>query len=513
MSPPPPDGSSDPGPVSGPGDPEHGTDPSHPSSQTATPDSHPDSPFRIRLRGIYATALTNYLADADRPLEVVRASPAIDRRFDREFAAEPADATVEMTADRYGVEVRGERAAVSAVEAALLDLGIDAFSWTDVAAPGAVFGGTVAETTGGGAIVSLDGDREGFLPFDSAEGYVDTGDDVRVQVAESRPPWEQDRPVLATGLRIPGDVVSLVAGVDALVAETPDGTPTHELVRTTELLSTTVPDDWGIVWRRGASDLPVAELDAALGTAVDRARSLESALESAEGDGLLGAPVGLSWTWFGRSTRFALDDLRDEVTPTLPGHHRTKAGDERASGAVDFAEHLGVETSSFPFDAVVAAFGPAEGDRVSIEHGKPDGRTIGLGRGTVTGVDVGKRRVTVERTLSGGGTYDALDVPREAGDVATTRFTEGRWWYPTVYRGGDGDLRGTYVNVSTPVEVFPDEVRYVDLHVDVVKHADGTVETVDEDVLAEAEAAGTVTETLATKARDVANQVAEAFEG
>ncbi|MGM0397510.1 MAG: DUF402 domain-containing protein [Halobacteriota archaeon] len=477
-----------------------------------TTDAGGDPRPRVRVRGIYATALTNHLLSSDPPFDVVQASPPIERRFDREFPTEPADVTVEMTRDRHGVEIAGDPSAVAGLRAAVDDLAIDTFTWSDVAAPGAVFSGTVTDTNGGGAIVSLAGDREGFLPFGNADGYVAVDDEIRVQVTDPRAPWDRGRPVLDTTLRIPGDVVTLEAGVDSLVAGTPDGTPTHELVRTTELLSTSVPDDWGVVWERGAEDLAVADLDAALAAAVERANELDAALDSAAGEGRLGTPTHLVWSWFGRSSRFALDALRRDVTATMPGHHRTKAGDERASGAVDFAEHLGVQANEFPFEAVTASFGPTEGDRVAIGHGKPDGRYVELGRGAVTAVDAETQRVTVERAMTGGGTYDALGVPRVDGDVATTRFTEGRWWYPTVYRSEDGERRGTYVNVSTPVEVFPDVIRYVDLHVDVIKQADGTVEIVDEDELAASVDAGTVSEPLAEKAMDVASQVANALE-
>jgi len=196
----------------------------------------------------------------------------------------------------------------------------------------------------------------------------------------------------------------------------------------------------------------------------------------------------------------------------MDGHHRVKAGSETASGAVDFAESLGVETGSFPFDAVTDQFGPREGDTVALRHGKPDGRRITLGRGEVTDVDSEKGRLSVEREMTAGGVYDELDVEREAGDVATTRFTEGNWWYPTVYRADDGTVKGTYLNVSTPVEVFPNTVRYVDLHVDVVKHADGTVEVVDEDELQDCVDAGTVSPELAERALDVAERVRRAVE-
>jgi Ribonuclease G/E len=155
---------------------------------------------------------------------------------------------------------------------------------------------------------------------------------------------------------------------------------------------------------------------------------------------------------------------------------------------------------------------------VRIDHGKPDGRAFTLGRAAVTDVD-SDGSVTLRREMSPGGTYDALGVDREAGDVAVTTVKEGRWWYPTVYKTADGERKGTYVNVCTPVEAFPDAVRYVDLHVDVVKHADGTVERVDDDELDAAVAAGidaavaagNVPEPLAEQARTVAASIERAL--
>ncbi len=114
--------------------------------------------------------------------------------------------------------------------------------------------------------------------------------------------------------------------------------------------------------------------------------------------------------------------------------------------------------------------------------------------------------------MSTGGTYDALGVPKEAGDIAETKVKEGRWWYPTVYRDSDGEKKGTYVNVCTPVEIFPDTARYVDLHVDVVKHADGAVERVDDDELDAAVERGHISEPLAERARSVAAAVKSALE-
>ena len=185
-----------------------------------------------------------------------------------------------------------------------------------------------------------------------------------------------------------------------------------------------------------------------------------------------------------------------------------------SGGSVD---HVGQEQGvlqsqhlDLPFEVVTRQFGPREGDRVRLDHGKPDGRRLVLGRGEVTACEA-DGTVTVRREMSGGGTYDALGVDRREGDEAVTKFVEGRWWYPTVYRGEDGTKRGTYVNVCTPVEVFPDAVRYVDLHVDVVRRADGKVERVDDDELDAAVEAGHVPEGLAAKAREGASAVESAL--
>jgi len=471
----------------------------------------------VRARGIYATALTRVFRQAG--LEVVAASPPIRERFadaDLGAAAEP-DVDVWMTEDRQGVGVaaRGEGHA-AAVRDVLAGLGRDAFVWDDPVPRGAVFDAAVDRTVGGGAVLDLGGDgREAYLPFGNADEHVEVGDRFRVGIREPAAPWSGDRAVAATDVTVPGALASLDRGVDALVKGA--AADREELARTTELLAPDVPDNWGVYWQYDATDAGMDALGDALDALAERARRVEDALEADDDDdgdalGLVAAPESTCWAWFGRESRTALDEHRRAVTETMPGHHRTKAGSEAASGAVDFAESLGATVDEFPFEAVTDQFGPTTGDSVAIHHGKPDGSLITLGRGEVTDRDVETGRLTVEREMTGGGTYDALGVDRAAGDTATTRFTEGNWWYPTVYRGEDGERKGTYLNVCTPVEVFPDAVRYVDLHVDVVEHADGTVEVVDRDELQDCVDDGLVSEALAEQALSVARRVESAVE-
>jgi len=464
------------------------------------------SGLSVKIRGIYATALTERLR-AREGVSVVQASPPIRERFDAEFATAPADAVVATTDDRQGVGVTG--AVDPVIEG--LDVAVDTLAWRDPAPLGAVVDATVTETKGSGAVLDL-GERDGFLPFGNTDDHVETGDDIRVQMTDPHPPWDRGRSVVDTTLRAHGELVTLVREGGERTGGTASSHGAPELA---ELLPAESPEGWRPDWERAADEADLDALGEAFEAAIERAETVDAALADTDAGAVepirqVVAGVGTAWVWFGRESRFGLDVDRAAVTTTMPGHHRIKAGGERASSAVDFVEAVCDGGESFPFEAVTRQFGPTEGDRVAIDHGKPAGHCIRLGRGAVVDYDPAGS-IEVEREMRSSGTYDGLGVARERGDIATTTFKEGRWWYPTVYRSSEGDLRGTYVNVCTPVEIFPTSVRYVDLHVDVIKRADGTVERVDDDELDAAVADGTIPERLTAKARSVADALEQAL--
>ncbi len=464
---------------------------------------------RVRVRGIYSTSLTELLSEE---FSIVAASEPIRERFDESFPDEPHDVTVETTDDRLGVLVGGTN--IDPVVDRLAGVGIDALSWRDRTPTGAIYDALVEETKGSGAVVALTDDQRGFLPYGRSDDYVDVDDQLRVQVADPAPPWSDARPVVDLAVRASVGPATLVRGEDGVSA----ASEARELVGLTDLLGTDVPDGWGLRWEHDATDASLDALDEVLSAARERTLELDDALANApevDAPREVAAPGETAWVWFGRESRFALDERRRRVTATMPGHHRIKVAGDGASTGVDLVEAVCTDVGddsdgAFPFEAVARALGPTEGDHVRIAHGKPRGRTIVLGRAEVVAVEPAGR-VRVRRSMTGGGTYDGLNVPREEGDEAITTVTEGRWWYPTVYRSADGDRKGTYVNVCTPVEVFPNEIRYVDLHVDVVSHADGTVERVDDDELDAAVEAGHVDPDLADRARSVAAGVERAL--
>ena len=70
------------------------------------------------------------------------------------------------------------------------------------------------------------------------------------------------------------------------------------------------------------------------------------------------------------------------------------------------------------------------------------------------------REIALRREIKPGGTYDGLDVEKEAGDYAITLFQEGAWSSRTSYYGSGGRLKGEYWNINTPIEIYPEKIHY-----------------------------------------------------
>jgi hypothetical protein len=202
-----------------------------------------------------------------------------------------------------------------------------------------------------------------------------------------------------------------------------------------------------------------------------------------------------------------LDRIRGEVVPTLRGHHRFRI---IASEYVDLVEG---EVERYPLKMAkmevalrkrLILDALEEGKGLRIEHVKPEGSLIQLRGGEITFLSADKTEMTIRRTL-GTGRYDGLGLIIEEGDYALTRVKEGGWLVKHSYFSAEGDLRGHYWNINTPVEFYPDKIRYIDLHVDVILEKErGKLEIIDRDQLERLALEGYIKEGLADKARELA---------
>jgi hypothetical protein len=148
----------------------------------------------------------------------------------------------------------------------------------------------------------------------------------------------------------------------------------------------------------------------------------------------------------------------------------------------------------------------APGSAVRICHAKPGRPTLTM-RATVGGWVDGV--LVLLRTFVGGGRYDSLGAPILPGDHGTVEVVPGSWVLRRTYSRSDDALIGELFNVQTPVQLVGQEVRYLDLEVDVMRFPDGRVEIVDLDDLAEVERRGLISAELAQSARAIASELAE----
>ena len=196
-----------------------------------------------------------------------------------------------------------------------------------------------------------------------------------------------------------------------------------------------------------------------------------------------------------------LDEIRGSVTPTMDGHHYYKACGVNISSALDMAEKLlekggpREEVEKLLKQTIRAKY-PIVGSLIEIEHVKLRGKVFNLGKAVIETYNHAKSLIRFRRVFETKGIYDGLKVEKNPGDYAVTEAKVGEWHFKTRYFSKDGRYKGTYINLNTPIELYPRGIRYVDLEVDVCVWPNGRVKKLDEKKLKEAAAEGIVTPKL-----------------
>lgn len=203
--------------------------------------------------------------------------------------------------------------------------------------------------------------------------------------------------------------------------------------------------------------------------------------ESGEGDAPRIIELGIKafLVEFTSVSKTKLDEIRSSTTPTIERHHSFKCYEDFGK-IVDFTEYL----IARGFDRKILSDMVREyvhrsiglGSKMDFMHVTLTGKILKLRPGTVKFFD--GRSMIVRRVFTGKGVYDGLNIPISSGDVCYTVIEDGSWFIRHIYTSQNG-LKGEYVNVNTPPEILPGIVRYLDLAVDVVKTPDGDIRILD----------------------------------
>ncbi len=425
----------------------------------------------IRLRGIYATALA--ALTRAHGWKVVQPTEELQPYTDPEDRFAPFDLDVRDRDDKQGILAVGAEASLNVLKELFLAELPDAIASPAFTELGAIYLGVVHRKRSWGYEVDLGG-MMGFLPQTELTCPLKKGEAIRVQIQDIA----HHQPIVTTHLSLAG--LFAVLSQENGVGISKEITDSHERKRLLTLGRKCVANGWGVIWRTGACGRDARELQGEIKRLQRELHRLEGHPEEGIPGQLRAGQPTLLFEVPGASKQ-TLDRWRARLVPTEPGYHQHQ---------VEQARHKRVGAS------------PAIGDTVAIEHVKVSTELSVVMSGLV--VEAVPHRLTVRRDIRGKGQYDGLGVPKELGDYALSEFCAGSWKYETRYYTREGRLKGIYVNVNTPIEIYSDRVRYVDLELDVVQRPGEQASIVDEPDLQQT--AHLLSPQLLARARAVASE-------
>ncbi|MCE4629908.1 MAG: DUF402 domain-containing protein [Desulfurococcales archaeon] len=343
------------------------------------------------------------------------------------------------------------------------------------------------------------------------EALLDSGEcpskGARVRVTVVRESLEKARKIIVK------DILKVV-GQHVIITRPGTGVTFSEHIRNDEVKSTLLSLLQGIIdlsnnhvhFRSGAKLAQPTQIENEVKSLLEELEKLESTPISSEerivrrGEfiGILGLPS---------PTKEYLDEIRRTVTPTIDKHHSLKSFGDESSMLVDCAEtqiSIGGDIKGYGIEYYFAK--RDLGRFIILEHHKPDGEVITLGRYHVETVRLEEEQVVLEisKKMKSRGVLDGLGVEKRPGDMVKTKVRTGEWYIIHEYYTPSGSLLGVYANVNTPVEIGPSKIKYFDLYIDVVKKPGKEPEIIDAEELEKALELGLVSSSLYKQAIETA---------
>ncbi|MBS7288423.1 MAG: ribonuclease E/G, partial [Candidatus Freyarchaeota archaeon] len=421
--------------------------------------------IQIRVRGIYSTALSKLFLEHG--FSLTQSSAVLAERLRVERTMNPPNVEVYDTKNRQGVIVTGERGPLEKVIDVIKEELEDAVLRKTEVNLNAIYAGRIIRKYGEKAIADIGCLRVLVRGDTKKEGEIQL---LRIYDVDPRPQ--------ATGeIAIAGKYVVLTSSGHIGVSNKIKSKDVREVLY--RIGDKVRPAGMGVIFRTaaGKADLSlvtkeIEEIKEEMKKIIDFSAGLDEPTLVRKGDETVIAE-------FPASVKKQLDDIREGVMPTINGHHYYKALGSDVARLVDFAEELILRHSELRDEArqilqkIVIDNSFKNGDEIRFEHVKLDGKVILL-----HGKLLQKRNnqeMIIKRSFMAGGYYDGLNVPKEAGDYGITKVASGEWFFKTEYYSKSGMFKGAFYNVNTPIEIYPNRIRYVDLEIDVIQLPDGNV--------------------------------------
>ena len=440
--------------------------------------------INIRVRGIYATALTKLLLDHG--FSVVQASDKIKHRFSgTTFTDKPANVTIKDTENKLGFVIIGDPEAVEKVYSCICEFTSNSIVFKSVVPLHAIIKGRVIEKPRERVYLVDLGNVKGELYTTQP---LNMNDEVIVDVRKTqlRPP---EKVILSFNYNIYGPNVVLIYNLPKIIISKHIRDPEirKELLALASLYRMK-NSKWGIKWRSSARFTPLSELMKELQTLYKRAEEVLSKAKEKPAYEIIEPGQAVIEILLSRIDKEKLDAIRQNVIPTVIGHHSLKSFGKKSSTVIDVIEYViervgakSKEISKGLLEYIIDHL--RELKEVKIYHVRAyDGKVFKLTPGRIVSVKedntLGKV-IVLKRRIRGKGIYDGLGVPKEPGDHDEMVVPLDKWIIIHNYYSRRSELKGRYININTPVELSLSSIRYIDLSLDIIVDSNNNVRMVD----------------------------------
>jgi hypothetical protein len=449
------------------------------------------NPIRVRVRGIYSTALSKIFIDEG--YRVVQPSKIAEDRFNIDDEAEfmPYDIDIFNREDKYGVHILASRGLADDVRRLLHKYLFDAIINVEPYSVRGIYKGRVEaiDKVRGVAYISIGDGLIGTLKFHNEPLKI--GDDVIVQVDKSSVDF--GKPILTTRIGLAGEYVVIFRGEGVKISRR---IRSKGVVDDVKLYRDILPEEFGVIFRSSFKSASKENILNEISSLIRKYEELQNSAKNSPVWSLLIEGYSLMNVLFPHNSKNVLDDVRRKVTPTVNSHHYFKSLGKLQSNLVDRIEEamkLGVNVENM-FSELEHSRRKFIGGIKFLEHVKLNGEIVLLGN--IESIKALDNELEIVRKVKSSGSYDGLNVARKVGDRILTKIKFGDWHYVSRYYSSDGKFIGAYVNINTPVEVYLGKLRYIDLAVDICIKPDGEFKVLDLELLDNAFKSGIISERL-----------------
>jgi probable ribonuclease FAU-1 len=475
----------------------------------------------LRLRGVYAAALTQLFRQASPAWELVQPDAEVRSRLTDAWRMDSPDIDIMDESDDHGrhdvIRISGPAEGVEQALHLIQQHCFDVITYQDHFQVGAIYMGVVGLCSQARrrAIVYLGNQQAGVLPLRYDDRPPRVGSYLPVRIAA--PPAEgDDRPQLSTSITVPGQyaVLSSVAAV-RLSKQITDPGHLERLQRLGEAQNTS---GWGIIWRTAAQHVDDAVLQAEIQQLAQEARQLQERLQTTTVGHVRGGEIAAR-VYLSGHAKAVCDTLRAQLLPTLPGHHKYKAQGDVYGATVDALEKelpadvLHSRTRTLRVLASVDAMQQPIQHRLRVLVRTVQGALQEREVGEQVAYDIDGGWVDLRQNVPHKEAYpSALRIEKQPGDYTVTRFQEGSWHYTTRFYGRQGTWKGDYAAITTPVAIFSDQIHLIDLPVAVWRSAKHSPELTGLRTLPQLQQQGLITAALVQRMQAEGEAVLQQFQ-